>query len=279
MRTDLESLGRFYSQQLESIGIVVPKTVEPETLLWLHRTGIARARRYAQKIAALAIGHSITPSIDLVREVGDFDHEVRMLALSGSSIFELALKAHFARHFETKYEPMDYLDEKVWIPRASTTTPAQLIRGIQSSAKRSPRTSKSVDSTPLHELMDRLPMGTVSLMFQMAPREIALDVSRELDLNSHQLAVSVTRSLTHLRNACAHNAILWQSPSVFSPKLARSINKNLFDSFGQHSYLPFFLALNHQVQVATGSDVVACSLQSVLDRSSFYRQGFAHRVA
>jgi abortive infection bacteriophage resistance protein len=183
-----------------------------------------------------------------ILELYEFDRRLRLLCLDAIERVEVALRASIVNSLAVIYGPHFYTD-----PSHFTNVDAcmKFIDRIRNSDHFGIMHYQSNYSYPLNPpiwvMLEAAPFGATSRVFADLTLKNRKVVSRIFGYDESVL-VSWFRTLTVLRNLCAHHSRLWNSTfTVNRPKAAKSLNHVFVRTDSIHARLVILAALLNQI--------------------------------
>lgn len=175
-------------------------------------------------------------TVEKILEVYEFDHVLRNILLEGLSVLEVSFRSRFAYFYSQFLDEYSYLErscfksesKKSEIEFGMPSKPAQLIESIRQDLAQSkePYISRFIGSgmnPPIWVAVEALSMGTVSKMYgSINNSDIRYKVAKSFGYAKPDLLAATFKSLTVLRNICAHHGRVWNRvPTIATPVLER----------------------------------------------------------
>lgn len=173
-------------------------------------------------------------SFEAVAELYRFDNELRLLALSAIEKLEIAIRAKIA-HYLAEKDPCAHLNEELMhvnfrVPRSAddgSILPSNYDVWIEQHTKLLQRSKEDFvkhfrekyhPPIPIWVSIEVWDFGLLSHFFNGLNDKDKAVISASFSLNRFALLASWLRSMSHLRNICAHHSRLWNRALIDNPK-------------------------------------------------------------
>jgi abortive infection bacteriophage resistance protein len=185
-----------------------------EPLRALRSVGLTRYCAYDTALAASALVVAARDRHDAVLRLLDFDMRLRSLLLRGLAEFELRLRADVVDAVHLRLligDRSDWLDERLYAATPAGRGAVGRVRSLISTSPPPP---------PMGVVIESVTMGVLfRLVESFADEEVRWALTRRLHMPKPSVLISVIRSLTTLRNRCAHHDRLWGAPMALAPQV------------------------------------------------------------
>lgn len=164
-----------------------------------------------------------------ILDLYEFDAALRTLLLEGLATVEITLRSRFAYYYSQHLGEFSYLVSETYgnLPKESAINAElgiqKLVKQIeedlaQSKERYIKRFRDANQEIPVWVAIEALSMGTVSKMYsRIRNAEVRYAVAKSFGIPNPEFAMSIFRSLTVLRNHCAHHARIWNRVPEFPP--------------------------------------------------------------
>ncbi|GBU23154.1 hypothetical protein R80B4_03070 [Fibrobacteres bacterium R8-0-B4] len=163
-------------------------------------------------------------TFEKIIEIYEIDTELRSLLLKGTGIFEICFRSNFAYYMahsvqdgSTSYLKQDSYNNNI----SQKEEPDDLLKKINNELQRSNEKSvvhfrKIGEHLPIWVAVEILTFSTISKMFsRWTDKDVIKKVSQQFKLfKNYADAIAIIKSLTNLRNLCAHQARIWNKELV-----------------------------------------------------------------
>jgi abortive infection bacteriophage resistance protein len=175
-------------------------------------------------------------TVEKIVEVYEFDHQLRNILLEGLSVVEVSFRSRFAYLFSQALDDYSYLESATFISEIENgqvesglaRKAEQLVDSIRQDLSQSKepyivRFLASGMNPPIWVAVEALSMGTVSKMYGLiANEDVRYKVAKSFGYAKPDLIAATFKSLTVLRNICAHHGRVWNRvPAIATPVLDR----------------------------------------------------------
>ena len=168
-----------------------------------------------------------------------FDKELRALIFSAIQSIEIALRTKVIHSFSIMYGPFWFMDMSLY---DSESKFLENLNAIDREIKRSKEDFikehfakyNRPDFPPAWKTLELVSFGTLSkLYYNFSDNKIKKRIAREFNLPQHEVLESWMRSISSLRNHCAHHSRVWNRYLNAAPQ----ISANLRGYWFSHSHL------------------------------------------
>jgi abortive infection bacteriophage resistance protein len=169
-------------------------------------------------------------SLEEILSLYAFDRELRSIVFSAIQDIEIALRTRIIHHFSMKHGAF-------WFMNASLFSDAEIFDkcflSLQNEVSRSKEDFllehfKKYDSPsmpPVWKTLEVASFGTLSKLFcNMADISVKKSVAKSFGLPQYKYLESWIRSITVLRNCCAHHARIWNRRFPLMPQLPKHLS-------------------------------------------------------
>ena len=169
----------------------------------------------------------------------DFDAGLRILIFEAIQKIEIALRAKIIHHFSFAYGPFWFMDMSLY---DSESKFLENLNAIDREIKRSKEDFikehfakyNRPDFPPAWKTLELVSFGTLSkLYYNFSDNKIKKRIAREFNLPQHEVLESWMRSVSSLRNHCAHHSRVWNRYLNAAPQISANLRGNWFS----HSHL------------------------------------------
>lgn len=208
---------------------------------------------------------------EMIQQPYTFDQQLRELLQSGLAEFEIVFRSQLAYLMAKSGGPVSYLEERTYDNRSGGKPREKLLIDIRQDVDRSDERfvkhhSKRGESMPIWAAVEVLSLGTTSKMYGLVTdvEGVYRPLATRFGL-SVRASRQVFRSMTVLRNVCAHHGRIWNrcdGIEVETPPPARGKGNP-----GVHKNTPWAWAmtLGYLVDKTRGDDTYSNSLWDFFD--------------
>lgn len=170
-----------------------------------------------------------TTTFDAVIDLYKFDMRLRNLTLSKIEEIETSIKALLSDSLSLKISPFWYLDKNLYRPTEADEIVSGIKRTIQEEKNKSPCLQHfyskytSPPFPPSWMIIESLSFGTIDKIYRALNRKYSNPIAQKLGLSTELLG-SWLRSLSNLRNLCAHHHRIWNRSFPFMPQIPNKFN-------------------------------------------------------
>lgn len=184
--------------------------------------------RFTEILEDFRPGSSFENAVDLYV----FDKRLRMLLADAIERIEVALRVDIS-HSLGKRDPFAHRDTKFLDPKRSTATRGPLTRHAQWLARADESESRSRADwviefktkyrppLPIWMAVETWDFGALSHLIEMAHPSDRAAIALKYGIGNPELLTSWIKTLSYVRNVCAHHSRLWNHPLVAQPKLPK----------------------------------------------------------
>jgi len=155
----------------------------------------------------------------------EFDNELRHLLFSAIQRIEVALRSKIIQHFSMQhgafwFMQMQLHDSEHRFLENLNSLDREVSRSKEDFIKEHFRNYDKPEFPPAWKTLELASLGTLSkLYYNFADKKTKKLIAHEFNLPQHEVLESWMRSLTDLRNHCAHHARLWNRFLKSTPQL------------------------------------------------------------
>ncbi|MBO4996252.1 MAG: Abi family protein [Muribaculaceae bacterium] len=183
----------------------------------------------------------------------EFDTKLRQLIFAAIQEIEIALRAKIIQHFSLMYGPFWFMDATLSVnERLFSQNLAAIDRELERSREDFIKAhfKKYVKPAfpPAWKTLELASFGTLSkLYYNFLDNKVKKTIAREFNLPNHEMLESWMRSISSLRNCCAHHARIWNRRLSATPQMTGKIRGSwvyhmekarVFDPFGHAGFDP-----------------------------------------
>jgi abortive infection bacteriophage resistance protein len=253
---------------------------------------LSRYWRYFQEAPHLGETRFVpTASVDGLLMVYEFDRVLRQLLISGLGDVEVAFRSRLAHFIATEMGPYAHLDRRSYAADSVTRRSGsvslrdELIEGIRAEVMRSlddgvARYADEPSGAPIWAAVEAMSMGSVSKLYRLvASDDVRFKVSRSFGLPNPAFAESVFRSLTVLRNVCAHHGRIWNTRPTISPRVLNALKVERDRSIYDQTPWAWIVMSGHLADGVRGDSTCSEALWSYIDAHPDLHDGlkYPHR--
>ena len=199
---------------------------EDETLDVLGHISYFRLAGYWRPLEQDKQRHIFKPNshFSTVVSLYRFDTELRMLIFSAIQQIEIAVRTKMIQHVALKHGPFWFMDTAL---ASNSGIHAFCLNNLKQELSRSSdefikehfRKYSSPSFPPVWKTLEVASMGTLSKLYNnLNDFKVRKRIAHDFNLPEHQCMGSWLRSLTVVRNACAHHARLWNAHISITPQ-------------------------------------------------------------
>lgn len=201
--------------KLKSQGLIIVELNKAEKIL--GEVSYFRFAAYLRPMEANKQTHQFKPNSSFENAVAlyEFDCSLRQLLFSAIQRIEVALRAKNIQHFSMTHGAFWFMqmnlheNEHRFLENLNTLD-RELQRSKEEFIKEHSRKYDKPEFPPAWKTLELASFGTLSkLYYNFADNKVKKRVAREFNLPQHEILESWMRSLSALRNHCAHHARLW----------------------------------------------------------------------
>lgn len=215
-------------QQIDTLkqrGLIIGNETEAERMLSL--IGYFRLAEYWRVMEHDKVQHVFKPNshFDNVLTLYRFDGELKMCVFSAIQKLEVAMRAKVIYHFSMKHGPFWFMDKELAdkptqfednLERLRT----EVSRSYEDFIKEHFVKYDEPDMPPAWKTLEVASFGTLSKLYRNCnDAEVKKRVADDFGIPAYKFLRSWMKSLTVVRNNCAHHSRLWNQRFPFAPKL------------------------------------------------------------
>jgi len=166
-------------------------------------------------------------TFEQIKNIYDFDTELRLLTLSAIEIIEIAiLRTQMVERFTLSCGAFCYSERKNFHSALPVLQHKEMMGRITGNISRSREEFVSLYRTkyknekylPFWMVAESSTFGLLSMIFQFLPLKVKVPIAKQFKLHSSVL-ISWLHSLSTIRNICAHHSGLWNRILPVKPKI------------------------------------------------------------
>lgn len=211
--------------RLKSLGLIIPDEAKAEKIL-----GEVSYFRFAVYLRPMEIDkqtHQFKPNSTFENAVAlyEFDGALRQLLFAAIQRIEVALRAKIMYHFSMVhgafwFMQMDLHENEHRFLENLNALDREVQHSKEDFIKEHFRTYDKPEFPPAWKTLELASFGTLSkLYYNFSDNKVKKRVAREFNLPQHEILESWMRSLSALRNYCAHHARLWNRYLNATPQM------------------------------------------------------------
>lgn len=257
---------------LRERGLIIEDQQEAERRLSL--IGYFRLAEYRSVMEADKVQHTFKPhsTFSNVIHLYTFDAELRKLIFSAIQKIEVAMRAKVIYHFSMKHGPFWFMNETLAdkpllfrenLERLRT----EVQRSYEDFIKEHYITYDEPDMPPAWKTLEVASFGTLSKLFKnMADPEVKKNVSSDFKIPAYKFLRSWMKSLTLVRNNCAHHTRLWNKRFPIYPKLPQRMPLPwiTLPPRAVNSFYPHLCCLAYWLNAIEPNNIFSIELKSLL---------------
>lgn len=227
-----------YCQQLEKIakrGCIIDN--EQLALEFLKRVNYYRLTAYFLPFKTQDDKYISGTHFSQVVGIYQFDHDMRRLLFPIIEEIELALRAQIAYYYGHRYGALGYLDKKNFSGRHNHDNFLEHIEREKEHNKQQPFVKHHIEKYsgrfPIWVIIELFSMGELSLFYADMKRADRKSIAKSFSAPSDKHMISWLKSLTILRNFCAHYSRLYDAALPGIPRTPNGfciqLGNRLFD--------------------------------------------------
>lgn len=205
----------------ETLGLIISD--KPSAIKTCSFIGHFRLSPYLKHFRS---GAAFLPAttFNIVIDLYKFDMRLRNLTLSKIEQIETSIKALLSDSLSLKIDPFWYLEKSVYRPTEADKIIGGIKDAIQDEKNKSPCLqhfySKYTSSPfpPSWMIIESLSFGKIDKIYRALKRTYSHPIAQKLNVNAELLG-SWLRSLSNLRNLCAHHHRIWNRSFPFMPQI------------------------------------------------------------
>lgn len=214
-----------------------------------------------------------------------FDRELRGVIFAAIQDIEIALRTRIIHHFSMAHGAFWFMNDALF---SDIKIFQRCLSSLQNEVERSKEDFllehfKKYDSPPMPPVWKTLEVasfGTLSKLYcNMADTSVKKSVSKSFGLPQYKYLESWIRSITVLRNCCAHHARIWNRRFPWKPQLPRELPLDWIDSsktlpIKLYALLSAILYLEQSISVNSSVKERLLALLAILPRGRLKAMGF-----
>lgn len=211
--------------KLKSLGLVIADEAKAEKTL--GEVSYFRFAAYLRPMEADKQTHLFKPNSSFENAVAlyEFDGALRQILFAAIQRIEVALRAKIIQHFSMAYGAFWFMQMNL---HESEHRFLENLNALDREVQRSKEEFIKAHFTnydkpefpPAWKTLELASLGTLSkLYYNFADNKVKKRVAREFNLPQHEILESWMRSLSALRNHCAHHARIWNRYLNATPQL------------------------------------------------------------
>ena len=214
-----------------------------------------------------------------------FDQELRGVIFAAIQDIEIALRTRIIHHFSMAFRAFWVMNDVLF---NDIKIFQRCLSSLQNEVERSKEDFllehfKKYDSPPMPPVWKTLEVasfGTLSKLYcNMADTSVKKSVSKSFGLPQYKYLESWIRSITVLRNCCAHHARIWNRRFPWKPQLPRELPLDWIDSsktlpIKLYALLSTILYLEQSISVNSSVKERLLALLAILPRERLKAMGF-----
>lgn len=198
-------------------------------------------------------------------ELANFDQRLREHFFKGVLLIESAFRCVLAREIALATTPFGLVDSKIFRDSSKYPNFLEILSKALTDHKKEPFISHFITKysdpfPPAWVMVEILTLGTISKLYSQITTSLQKQIARSFHVNhssyrvDHIVLISWLKSLTELRNSCAHHSRLWNRIFVNFPK-ATEVNKRFPLISEQNNRLGGLIPLiDHLLKVIGGNN-------------------------
>lgn len=221
---------------LKTRGLVIGDATT--ALLYFSDISYFRLASYWKTFEIDSASHELVTGTSLhdVLSLYAFDRELRGVIFAAIQDIEIALRTRIIHHFSMAHGAFWFMNDVLF---SDIKIFQRCLSSLQNEVERSKEDFllehfKKYDSPPMPPVWKTLEVasfGTLSKLYcNMADTSVKKSVSKSFGLPQYKYLESWIRSITVLRNCCAHHARIWNRRFPWKPQLPRELPLDWIDS-------------------------------------------------
>lgn len=221
---------------LKTRGLVIGDATT--ALLYFSDISYFRLASYWKSFEIDSASHELVTGTSLhdVLSLYAFDRELRGVIFAAIQDIEIALRTRIIHHFSMAHGAFWFMNDVLF---SDIKIFQRCLSSLQNEVERSKEDFllehfKKYDSPPMPPVWKTLEVasfGTLSKLYcNMADTSVKKSVSKSFGLPQYKYLESWIRSITVLRNCCAHHARIWNRRFPWKPQLPRELPLDWIDS-------------------------------------------------
>lgn len=220
---------------LKSRGLIIADT--SRATAFLGEVSYFRFVQYLRPMEADKTSHKFKSDSKFEDAVGlyEFDAGLRDLMFRAIQRIEIALRTKIIHEFSIAHGPFWFFnlaladDEHRFIENINAID-RELLRSKEDFIKEHRQKYDKPAFPPAWKTLELASFGTLSkLYYNFSDKKIKKRIARQFNLPQHEVLESWMRSLTVLRNCCAHHSRLWNRYLSNAPKINASLRGDWID--------------------------------------------------
>ena len=175
--------------------------------------------------------HNLAKGISLndVLSLYTFDRELRGIIFAAIQDIEIALRTRIIHHFSMKHGAFWFMDASLFsdveiFDKCFLSLQNEVARSKEDFLLEHFKKYDSPSMPPVWKTMEVASFGTLSKLFcNMADVSVKKSVAKSFGLPQYKYLESWVRSITVLRNCCAHHARVWNRRFPWKPQLPQKL--------------------------------------------------------
>ena len=201
--------------RLKSLGLIIADEAKAEKTL--SEVSYFRFAAYLRPMEADKQTHQFKPNSTFENAVAmcEFDNALRQILFAAIQRIEVALRAKIIHHFSMAHGAFWFMqmslheNEHRFLENLNALD-REVQRSKEDFIKEHFANYDKPEFPPAWKTLELASLGTLSkLYYNFADNKVKKRVAREFNLPQHEILESWMRSLSALRNYCAHHARLW----------------------------------------------------------------------
>ena len=162
----------------------------------------------------------------------EFDNDLRQLLFAAIQRIEVALRSKIIHHFSMQhgafwFTEMSLHESEHRFLENLTSLDREVVRSKEDFIKEHFSKYDKPEFPPAWKTLELASLGTLSkLYYNFADNNVKKKIAREFNLPQHEVLESWMRSLSALRNYCAHHSRLWNRMLTSPPQLSINLRGN-----------------------------------------------------
>ena len=162
----------------------------------------------------------------------EFDNDLRQLLFAAIQRIEVALRSKITHHFSMQhgafwFTEMSLHESEHRFLENLTSLDREVVRSKEDFIKEHFSKYDKPEFPPAWKTLELASLGTLSkLYYNFADNNVKKKIAREFNLPQHEVLESWMRSLSALRNYCAHHSRLWNRMLTSPPQLSINLRGN-----------------------------------------------------
>lgn len=199
-----------------------------------------RLAAYLRPMEIDKITHKFKPgsTFENANSLYEFDMELRSLLFQAIQSLEIVIRTKLIQHFSSAHGPFWFMevalcDSEHRFSENLSAVDREVHRSKEDFIKEHFKKYDKPEFPPAWKTMELLSLGTLSkLYYNFADNKIKKAIARSFNIPQHEVLESWMRSLTGLRNHCAHHARLWNRHLTETPQLKAKFRGKWITDYG-----------------------------------------------